>query len=136
MQETRAKIAAEPDNEKTLDLAVAYFQLTEMWAKIDEFIEYGVKQHLDAMDAGTLAAPWDTRNDKEEDKTPAAKLYVHVGHGHYIGSTVIVTADDRATAEGLIRKELDDMGLPSEQLDVEEQDIAPNKVVYKDSGDY
>ena len=64
------------------------------------------------------------------------KFFKHEGDGHWIGSCVIVCADDLDTAKGLIRSELNSSGLWDEQLDVEEMNINPNHVVYFHSGDY
>ena len=66
------------------------------------------------------------------------KLFIHEGNGHYIGSTVIVWAENKDSAYKIIRKELNSMGLKDE-----EPFIIPIKliskepcVVYSNSGDY
>jgi hypothetical protein len=51
----RRDIEAEPDPAKKKNLALQYFQLTELWTKIDAFIEYTVKSELDSIDAGQNA---------------------------------------------------------------------------------
>jgi len=63
-------------------------------------------------------------------------LFIHEGPGFYIGSTVIVSADSRMSAESLIRKELDATGLTNEKLNVRLLDDEPNTVLFSRNGDY
>jgi pyruvate/2-oxoglutarate/acetoin dehydrogenase E1 component len=65
------------------------------------------------------------------------KIYIHEGNGHYIGSCVIVIAGSKLVAETMIRKELDDAGLPREQVDIKTiMNIDKRKVVKVINGDY
>lgn len=64
------------------------------------------------------------------------KLYIHEGAGHYIGSTVIVCAENFEEAKKLIKQELIDWGLPNEELNVEEIQIKKNTTIYVCNGDY
>jgi len=64
------------------------------------------------------------------------KIYKHIGAGHYIGSCVIVVAEDEETAKTTIRKILDDEGLEDEPLNVAQMPTKPNTIVYKHNGDY
>lgn len=63
------------------------------------------------------------------------KIYIHRGKGHYIGSIVIVIASSRAEAETLINDVLVFNNL-DEPLDIEENPIKNNEVIYIDTGDY
>lgn len=63
------------------------------------------------------------------------KLYIHEGAGHYIGSTVIVCAENFEEAEKLIQQTLFDYGL-NEELNVNSIQIKKNTVVYVHNGDY
>lgn len=63
------------------------------------------------------------------------KIYKHYGMGYYIGSVIIVIAECESEAREVIRKQLDDCGLPDEKLNITEHEIKPC-VVYVDSGDY
>ena len=64
------------------------------------------------------------------------KIYKHEGKGHWIGSTVIVVANDRETAEAMVRENLDRGGLQNEELNVVEISIEPNTLIHYDNGDY
>lgn len=69
--------------------------------------------------------------------TKTAKIYIHEGEGYHIGSTIIVYADRRKSAEKLIRAELDLLGLPEEELSI----VCKGKpkipsIIYSDNGDY
>jgi hypothetical protein len=64
------------------------------------------------------------------------KIYKHTGKGHYIGSCVIVVAEDMQKACKLIRKTLDDGGLQNEPLNVVWVESRPNTIVYEHNGDY
>lgn len=44
------QIDAEPDKEKKGKLAMKFFVLSQLWHKIDEFIEFTLKHELDCMD--------------------------------------------------------------------------------------
>ncbi len=63
------------------------------------------------------------------------KIFKHEGPGFYIGSCVIVTAEDITAAEILIRKQLSSMNLADERLEIVEVD-ASNGVIYSYNGDY
>lgn len=64
------------------------------------------------------------------------KIYIHEGRGHYIGSAVVVIAENLSIAEELIREQLNNMGLDFEPLSISEEELVANKIVYSDSGDY
>lgn len=66
------------------------------------------------------------------------KVFIHTGKGHYIGSTVIVLAKSKKTAEKLIREALNDIGLSNEQLNVRIGCLSTDKpqVIYSYDGDY
>lgn len=62
------------------------------------------------------------------------KLWINYSDGFYLGATVIVAALTKEEAEHIVRKQLDDAGLPRDTLDVTE---APMEgVIYFDNGDY
>ena len=63
------------------------------------------------------------------------KIFKHEGPGFYIGSCVIVTAEDITAAEILIRKQLSSVHLADERLEIVEVD-ASNGVIYSYNGDY
>ena len=66
-----------------------------------------------------------------------AKIYIHEGTGHYIGSTVIVIAESEKDANDLIRERLDNMGLCEESIDIVEiKNIEINSIVYSNDGSY
>jgi hypothetical protein len=44
------KIDAEPDDNKKGELCLKYFKLTQLWSKIDDFIEFTLKHELDKLD--------------------------------------------------------------------------------------
>jgi hypothetical protein len=60
------------------------------------------------------------------------KIYKHEGKGHWIGSTVIVVANDREIAEAMIRERLNKGGLQNEELNVVEISIEPNTLIHYD----
>ena len=64
-------------------------------------------------------------------------LFIHEGGGHYIGSVVICLAKTEEQAKEIVRKYLDDNGLPKEALNVREfaHDYEPG-IVYAQNGDY
>jgi hypothetical protein len=66
------------------------------------------------------------------------KIYIHVGKGFYIGSTVIVMAASLEEAQTLISQELKNMGLAGEALDIKELKIPKSGpfTVYVENGDY
>lgn len=64
------------------------------------------------------------------------KLYIHTGPGHYVGSVVIVTANNYDDARDIISRRLDDMGLEKENLSIIEKDIIDGQIVFSSSGDY
>jgi mRNA-degrading endonuclease YafQ of YafQ-DinJ toxin-antitoxin module len=49
MENLANKIEVEPDKNKKAELALKYFELSELWIKIDNFIEYTVKAKLDTL---------------------------------------------------------------------------------------
>ena len=63
-------------------------------------------------------------------------IWIHTGAGHWVGSAVIVCADNKATAAAMIREELDKRGLGKEPLDIKKYPTAKNAVIHCDSGDY
>lgn len=64
------------------------------------------------------------------------KLYMHEGPGHWIGSCVVVIAENPEHAYSVIRGILDSGGLPAESLNVKEIDIDRPAVIVDDNGDY
>ena len=67
------------------------------------------------------------------------KIYIWTGKGHYLGATVIVTADCMKSAKELIEKKLiDDSLAKSWELseEVTEVEIDDCKVVHFENGDY
>ena len=66
-----------------------------------------------------------------------AKIYIHEGHGHYIGSTVVVIAESEDDARELIRMRLDEMGLHEEPIDIVKiKNIETFSIVYSNDGSY
>ena len=61
-------------------------------------------------------------------------IFIHEGRGYYIGSTVIVRADNIEEAKVIIRNILDENGLVKEAVDV--RDISEENVIYVHNGDY
>lgn len=61
-------------------------------------------------------------------------IFIHEGRGYYIGSTVIVKANNIEEAKNMIRSVLDEHGLVNEEVDV--VDISNKKVLYVHNGDY
>ena len=66
----------------------------------------------------------------------AIKFYLHSGPGHYVGSTIIVSAEDIESAGSLIRGILDGGGLTDEELNVRELVSSRSEVLHADLGDY
>ena len=66
------------------------------------------------------------------------RIYRHYGKGHYIGSCIIVAANDEDEARAMIRTELDNMGLKEEKVAdfLHPLPILFHGIVYSDSGDY
>lgn len=66
------------------------------------------------------------------------KLYKHTGHGHCLGSVIIVWAGSLNTAKKLIRETLDDCGLKDEELQITCVGTLESfsTVIYSDDGDY
>lgn len=64
------------------------------------------------------------------------KLYIHTGPGHYVGSVVIVIANNYDDARDIISRRLSDMGLEKEDLSIIERDIIDGQIVFCSSGDY
>lgn len=44
------KIKAETNKDKQAEMSLKYFKLTKLWEKIDNFMEFTVKQELDSLD--------------------------------------------------------------------------------------
>ena len=44
------RIEAAPTKDEKATLSIQYFELCELWAEIDNFIEYKIKMHLDKID--------------------------------------------------------------------------------------
>lgn len=63
------------------------------------------------------------------------KIYKHQGAGFYIGSLIIVIAEDMEMAEWLIKTELISIGLNDEELNITEAEIKQG-VVHSENGDY
>jgi len=68
-------------------------------------------------------------------KGTVMKIYVHEGHGLYVGSTVAVIAESKERAIDLICKELEEWGI-EEPLNIREVDIIPDTIFITDNGDY
>ena len=64
------------------------------------------------------------------------RIYKHIGKGHYIGSCIVIIAEDEDIAKHLISIELINMGLRDEPLDIEEFEIIKNTIIVKQDGDY
>ena len=64
------------------------------------------------------------------------KIYKHEGNGHYIGSVVIVAAENISDAKEVIEKYLIDNGLPDEELNIVEMPIVDCCIIYAQNGDY
>lgn len=69
-------------------------------------------------------------------KSSNMNIYKHEGNGHYIGSVVVVTAENLSDAKELIEKYLIDNGLPNEELNIVEIPIVDCRIVYAQNGDY
>lgn len=61
------------------------------------------------------------------------KIFKHEGRGFWIGSCVIVLANDMGDARIKIRKILDAEGLTKEELDIEQVD---SDIIHVANGDY
>lgn len=66
----------------------------------------------------------------------ALKFYLHSGPGHYVGSTIIVSAENIDSASSMIRGILDNGGLSDEELNVREFASTQSEVILADLGDY
>ena len=64
------------------------------------------------------------------------KIYIHEGPGHYVGSVVIVIANNYNDARDIISRRLDDMGLEKENLSIIEKNIIDGQIVFCSNGDY
>lgn len=64
------------------------------------------------------------------------KIYIHEGPGYYVGSVVIVIANNYNDARDIISRRLDDMGLEKENLSIIELEIEDGKIIFCKSGDY
>ncbi len=49
ISDLKIKIDNEQDKDKKGELCLQYFYLTELWNKVDEFIEFTLKHELDCM---------------------------------------------------------------------------------------
>jgi len=49
MKDLTTSIENETDEKKKGELSFKYFQLTELWRQLDEFIEFRLKHELDCM---------------------------------------------------------------------------------------
>jgi hypothetical protein len=69
----------------------------------------------------------------------SVRVYVHEGSGHWIGSCIVVLAESPLQAVEMIRKELDDGGLPNEPVTIQglrEYTLNQPKLIHVDNGDY
>lgn len=64
------------------------------------------------------------------------KVYSHQGCGHYIGSCVVVVAEDADKAELRIRDILDLNGLEREEVNITEFTTDQEAIVVDINGDY
>lgn len=64
------------------------------------------------------------------------KIFKHTGNGHYIGSCVIVVSKNIFDATDKIGDLLTAVGLPNEELNIEEIEITEGVVIELDNGDY
>ena len=69
-------------------------------------------------------------------RSSACSLWIHRGPGHYIGSMVLVCAENKSDAESLIRNELDKCGLKNEPLEVTQAVFSKNSVIVCEDGAY
>lgn len=69
-------------------------------------------------------------------KAAKLKLWIHRGEGVYVGSLVIVCAESKDEAEGIIRSQLDCSGITNEPLNVKEADFTRGAVIAFDDGQY
>lgn len=93
----------------------------------------GIEDVLENTSANDLGVLENTSAEDSDNKR--MKIFKHEGPGFYIGSCVIVTAEDITAAEILIRKQLSSMHLADERLEIVEVD-ASNGVIYSYNGDY
>lgn len=65
-------------------------------------------------------------------------IYVHEGRGHWIGSVVVVWASTSEQAVQIVRKYLDDNGLPQEAVSLRLASVDEPKpgIIYAQNGDY
>lgn len=66
-------------------------------------------------------------------------IYIHEGKGHYIGSAIVVVADNFDVAKAVIRNKLDNNGLEKEIMDIVcigPVEMNRNSVVYSNDGNY
>jgi hypothetical protein len=63
-------------------------------------------------------------------------FYLHQGLGHYVGSTIIVSAENIGEAETMIREILDTGGLADEELNVSLLSSLKSEAIHVDLGDY
>jgi hypothetical protein len=63
-------------------------------------------------------------------------FYLHRGPGHYVGSTIVVSAGNINDAETMIREILDNGGLYDEELNISLLTSLESKAIHVDLGDY
>ena len=83
-----------------------------------------------------LPTPTADRPQMGDSCPPTCSLWIHRGAGHYIGSLVIVCAENKTDAETIIRDQLDKIGLKEEPLEVTEVVFSKNSVIVCKDGDY
>ncbi len=66
------------------------------------------------------------------------KIFIHTGKGHYIGSVVVVAAEDIGKAFFKVREYLDGQGLVNEKIEITEKQISEEEttIIYSQNGDY
>ena len=80
--------------------------------------------------------PTDQPQREQDSRALHCSLWIHHGAGHYIGSLVIVCAENKGDAEAIIREQLDKCGLKDEPLEVTEAVFSKNSVIVCNDGDY
>lgn len=95
-------------------------------------VSKGIEDVLENTSANDLGVLENTSAEDSDNKR--MKIFKHEGPGFYIGSCVIVTAEDINAAEALIRKQLSSMRLADERLEIVEVD-ASNGIIYSYNGE-
>lgn len=96
-------------------------------------VSKGIEDVLENTSANDLGVFENTSAEDSDNKR--MKIFKHEGPGFYIGSCVIVTAEDINAAEALIRKQLSSMRLADERLEIVEVD-ASNGIIYSYNGEF